>query len=70
MPDSPARRGIRTAQVGLVVNTMLAGIKLLAGILGNAYALVADAVESGADILASLVVWGGLSVAQRDPDDS
>lgn len=61
-------RGIRSAQIGLVVNTVLAALKLLAGILGNAYALVADAVESTADILASLVVWGGLHVAGRDPD--
>lgn len=71
MSDSSAtRRGIRSAQLGLVVNTLLAGIKLLAGIVGSAYALVADAVESTADILSSLVVWGGLHVADRDPDDS
>ena len=70
MSDSPVRRGIRSAQIGLAINTLLAGVKLLAGILGNAYALVADAVESTADILSSLIDWGGLSVAERDPDDS
>jgi cation diffusion facilitator family transporter len=70
MPTSPTHRGIRSAQVGLVVNTVLAALKLLAGIVGNAYALVADAVESTADILASLIVWGGLHVAGRDPDDT
>ena len=70
MSDSPVRRGIRSAQIGLAINTVLAGVKLLAGILGNAYALVADAVESTADILSSLIVWGGLHVAERDPDDS
>jgi cation diffusion facilitator family transporter len=70
MSDSPVRRGIRSAQIGLVVNTLLAGVKLVAGIVGNAYALVADAVESTADILSSLIVWGGLRVAERDPDDS
>ena len=64
------RRGIRTAQLGLLVNAMLAVVKLVAGILGNAYALVADAVESTADVLASLVVWGGLHVAGRDPDEN
>jgi len=37
--------------------------------VGNTYALVADAVESTADIFASLVVWGGLRVASRDPND-
>ena len=67
---TPTRRGIRQAQVGLVVNALLAAVKLLAGIVGNAYALVADAVESTADILSSLIVWGGLHVAGRDPDDT
>ncbi len=62
-------RVIKTAQLGLLVNAFLAIIKLVAGIVGNTYALVADAVESTADIFASLVVWGGLRVATRDPDE-
>jgi cation diffusion facilitator family transporter len=60
---------IRAAQAGLLVNAVLAIIKLVAGLVGNTYALVADAVESTADIFASLVVWGGLRVASRDPND-
>jgi cation diffusion facilitator family transporter len=64
-----AQRGIRSAQVGMLVNALLAGCKLVAGILGNTYALIADAVESTADIFASLVVWGGLRVASRNPDE-
>ena len=63
------RQVIRSAQVGLFVNAVLALIKLVAGIVGNTYALVADAVESTADVFASLVVWGGLRVATRDPDE-
>jgi cation diffusion facilitator family transporter len=62
-------RVIRSAQLGMLVNAALALIKLFAGIFGNTYALVADAVESTADIFASLVVWGGLHVATRDPDE-
>ncbi|MBK7351512.1 MAG: cation transporter [Gemmatimonadetes bacterium] len=64
-----AARGIQSAQLGLVVNTLLAITKLVAGILGNAYALVADAVESTADIFSSLIVWGGLQIATRQADD-
>ena len=64
-----AQRGIRSAQLGMLVNTLLAACKLVAGILGNTYALIADAVESTADIFASLVVWGGLRVATRNPDE-
>ena len=62
-------RVIKSAQLGMLVNAFLAIIKLVAGIVGNTYALVADAVESTADIFASLVVWGGLRVATRDPDE-
>jgi cation diffusion facilitator family transporter len=61
-------RGIRSAQLGMLVNALLAIIKLIAGIIGNTYALVADAVESTTDIFSSLIVWGGLRVASRDPD--
>lgn len=65
---SPVREGIGTARLGVLVNLMLAIFKGLAGILGNSYALIADAVESVADIAGGLVVWGGLSVASRDAD--
>lgn len=63
------RRGIQSAQIGLLVNTLLAVIKLIAGIAGNAHALVADAVESSADVFSSLIVWGGLRIASRQADD-
>jgi cation diffusion facilitator family transporter len=53
----------------MLINTGLAVTKLIAGLIGNTYALVADAVESTADIFSSLIVWSGLQVAGRDPDD-
>ncbi len=65
----PSRRAIRVAQLGLVLNAALAVVKLAAGIVGNAYALVADAAESMADILASAIVWGGLAIAAQPADD-
>ena len=63
-------RGIRAAQTGFLINTVLAITKLVAGIVGNTYALVADAVESTADIVSSLIVWGGLKIASRHPDET
>ena len=62
-------RGIRAAQVGFLANALLATVKLVAGVLGNSYALVADAVESIADIFSSAIVWGGLRIASREADD-
>ena len=67
--NQPGSSVIRSAQLGVFVNAILAAVKLAAGIFGNSYALVADAVESTADIFASLVVWGGVRVAIRDPDE-
>lgn len=66
---SGTQRGIRAAQTGILINATLAGIKLVAGLVGNTYALVADAVESMADIFGSLIVWGGLHVASIPADD-
>lgn len=60
---------MRAAQVGMLVNLILAIIKLIAGIVGHAYALVADAVESTADIFSSLVVYGGLHIAAQPADE-
>ncbi len=62
-------QGIRLARTGLITNGLLALVKLLAGILGHSYALIADAVESVADIFSSLVVWGGLRLSSRNADE-
>ncbi len=62
-------RGIRLVRRGLLINGCLALVKLLAGILGHSYALIADAVESVADIFSSLVVWSGLRISSRDADE-
>ena len=67
--NSATRRSIHWAQAGLVINAVLVLVKLLAGIIGHANALVADAVESSADIFSSLIVWMGLSIASRPADE-
>ena len=51
------------------MNAVLAATKLVAGIVGNAYVLVADAVESTADIFGSLIVWGGLRISAQPADE-
>ncbi len=59
----------RVALLGIVVNAVLALIKLAAGVLGHSFALVADAVESLVDIAGSTVIWGALRYGSRPPDD-
>lgn len=62
-------RTVRTTVLGATVNLALAGGKLAAGIAGHSQALVADAMESFADLLGSVVVWRGLVVASKPPDE-
>lgn len=60
----------RAAVLGVAVNAALAATKLVAGILGNSFALVADAVESLVDLAGSFVVWGALRYGRRPADDN
>jgi cation diffusion facilitator family transporter len=66
---SDVSRGIKAARAGLLVNIALVTIKLLAGIAGHSYALIADAIESFTDIFSSLIVWGGLRLTTRPADE-
>lgn len=67
-PDRAAQ-GMRLAAIGVLANAVLAVVKGIVGVLGHSTALVADAVESIADIGGSLVVWGGLRLSARSADD-
>ncbi|MES2569220.1 MAG: cation diffusion facilitator family transporter [Verrucomicrobiota bacterium] len=60
--------GARFALLGVLVNILLAGVKITAGILGNCYALIADGIESALDIFSSVILWFGLKVAAEPPD--
>ncbi len=55
--------------IGLTANVFLTGGKFAAGILGHSHALVADGVESLADIFSSIVVWRGLVMAAEPADE-
>jgi cation diffusion facilitator family transporter len=61
--------GLRSVQRGILWNAGLAAVKLIAGVVGNTYALVADAVESMADVFTSAIVYQGLRVSARAPDE-
>jgi cation diffusion facilitator family transporter len=69
MPTERLQRSLRATFTGLGVNIALAISKLLAGIFGHSHALIADAVESLADVFSSLIVWRGLVVADEPPDE-
>ncbi len=69
MPDMRLKRGRRAIFTGLTANLVLAGTKLSAGSLGHSHALMADGIESLADVVSSLLVWRGLVVAAEPADE-
>lgn len=64
-----ANQGIRATLLGVVTSALLGAVKILTGILGHSYALIADGIESMLDIFSSLAVWGGLRLAVQPPTE-
>ncbi|MFT6827013.1 MAG: cation diffusion facilitator family transporter [Roseivirga sp.] len=67
---SNRQKAIRTAIFSAFVNAILAIVKGLAGIFGNSYALIADAIESTTDVFSSLLVLFGLKYSTRPADEN
>lgn len=59
---------IKTTYFSIAANTTLAATKMIAGIFGNSYALIADAIESTTDIFSSILVLLGFKYANRPAD--
>lgn len=63
-----AEQGIQTTIIGIITSIVLAAIKAIAGVMGNSYALIADAIESTSDVFTSIIVLTGLRIAKKPPD--
>jgi cation diffusion facilitator family transporter len=63
------KRGLKTTLIGIIASFFLAAIKIFAGITGNAYALIADGIESLTDIFTSSLVLTGLYFASKPADE-
>lgn len=70
MPETlhPTIKGIRSTVLGIFISLGLAIIKGVTGILGNSYALIADAIESTADVFTSGILLIGLRTSLKPPD--
>src|SRR5450759_276707 len=62
--------GQRVAVTGMIVSGALAAIKIAAGVSGHSTAVVADGLESAADVIASGFVLFGLTLAAKPADDN
>jgi cation diffusion facilitator family transporter len=66
---STLEHGMRAVVLGVMANLSLAVIKIITGVVGNSYALIADGIESTADVVSSLIVWMGLRIAAQPADE-
>jgi cation diffusion facilitator family transporter len=64
------QRARQIAILGMVVSALLAILKLTAGWRGHSASVLADGLESTADVFASGLVLIGLIVSARPPDDN
>lgn len=53
-----------------LINIVLMLVKIVTGVVGNSYALIADGIESASDILVSLITWIGFGLSLRPADEN
>lgn len=66
----PIKEGLQASGIAIVINIILAVTKIMTGVIGNSYALVADGIESTTDIFSSFLVWSGLRISAKPPDSN
>jgi cation diffusion facilitator family transporter len=62
------RIGQKVALVSMIVSAALAVLKIVAGVMAGSTSVVADGLESAGDVLASGLVFLGLTLAAKPPD--
>jgi cation diffusion facilitator family transporter len=67
--EQSAAAGIRASLTAVIVSLALGIVKIVTGVLGHSYALIADGVESMLDVASGLVVAGSLKIAVQPPDE-
>ncbi len=61
--------GVKTSWVTVIVNIILAAFKVIAGIIGNSSAMIADGVHTLSDVLTTFVVLLGLKISSKEADE-
>jgi cation diffusion facilitator family transporter len=64
------QEAIQTTYYSIILNTILALVKGVVGVLGHSYAMIADAIESTTDIFSSIIVLIGLKVSSKPADEN
>jgi cation diffusion facilitator family transporter len=67
--DKSAATGIRASLRAVIINLALSVVKVISGVVGHSYALIADGVESMTDVVSGAIVAGSLKIAAQPPDE-
>ena len=62
------KRARRTILFSLFGNIVLVFVKLITGLVGSSFALIADAIESAGDVFSSFIIYLGLRVSDKPSD--
>lgn len=68
-PEQMIQRGLKSSLIGIGFNFVLALLKCTAGFIGHSFALIADGIESVSDVVSSSVVYLGLRLSIKPPDE-
>ena len=59
---------IKTSLIGILVNILLSGFKMLVGLAANSVSIIMDAVNNISDAMSSLITLIGARLSIREPD--
>ncbi|MCR2042989.1 cation diffusion facilitator family transporter [Anaerosalibacter massiliensis] len=62
--------GVKVSIITIIVNIILAVIKIFSGIVGKSNAMLADGVHTLSDVLTTFVVLLGLKVSSKEADEN
>lgn len=61
--------GVRASWITIIVNVILAILKVAAGIIGHSSAMIADGTHTLSDVLTTFVVLLGLKISSKEADE-
>lgn len=70
MKENNERIATKASLISIFGNLALALIKGITGVLGNSFALIADAIESSGDVVSSIIVLFGIKYSNKPPDEN
>lgn len=62
------KKATKVSFITMIINTILAIFKVIAGVVGKSSAMVADGIHTFSDIITTLVVIIGLKISNKDAD--